>query len=297
MGTTFNRAPNRVSTFDSLRAPVKRGALWLAVFLVMAVICLPGLWVILNAFRSNVAILSNQPLLDAGSYTLDNFRNVFGFGGMASLPIRQYFVNSVVISLASTIAAIVIGVAGGYAFARFEFRHKKLLFVVLMLTRAIPGIALSLPIFMLWAWTGLLDTHIGVIIVYLAMNVPFTVWLIDGFFREVPAELAEAAQIDGCSRWQAFWHIELPLARSGVASAAIFAFLTSWNEFALASQLCRSPDTKTLPVGLMDFTAQFTVDWAGMCTMAVVIIIPAIILTFIVQKHLIAGLTLGGVKG
>jgi multiple sugar transport system permease protein len=212
-GTTFNRA----FTFDSLRAPVKRGALWLAVFLVMAVICLPGLWVMLNAFRSNVAILSNQPLLDAGSYTLDNFRNVFGFGGMASLPIRHYFVNSVVISLASTIAAIVVGVAGGYAFARFEFRHKKLLFVVLMLTRAIPGIALSLPIFMLWAWTGLLDTHIGVLIVYLAMNVPFTVWLIDGFFREVPAELAEAAQIDGCSRWQAFWHIELPLARSGGA--------------------------------------------------------------------------------
>ena len=276
---------------------MKRGALWLAVFLVMSVICLPGLWVMLNAFRSNVAILSNQSLLDTGSYTLDNFRNVFGFGGMASLPIRQYFVNSMVISLASTIAAIVVGVAGGYAFARFEFRHKKLLFVVLMLTRAIPGIALSLPIFMLWAWTGLLDTHIGVIIVYLAMNVPFTVWLIDGFFREVPAELAEAAQIDGCSRWQAFWHIELPLARSGVASAAIFAFLTSWNEFAMASQLCRSPDTKTLPVGLMDFTAQFTVDWAGMCTMAVIIIIPAIILTFIVQKHLIAGLTLGGVKG
>ena len=297
MGTTFNRASNRASTFDSLRAPVKRSALWLAVFLVMSVNSLPGLWVMLNAFRSNVAILSNQSLLDSGSYTLDNFRNVFGFGGMASLPIRQYFVNSVVISLASTIAAIVVGVAGGYAFARFEFRHKKLLFVVLMLTRAIPGIALSLPIFMLWAWTGLLDTHIGVIIVYLAMNVPFTVWLIDGFFREVPAELAEAAQIDGCSRWQAFWHIELPLARSGVASAAIFAFLTSWNEFALASQLCRSPDTKTLPVGLMDFTAQFTVDWAGMCAMAVIIIIPAIVLTFIVQKHLIAGLTLGGVKG
>jgi multiple sugar transport system permease protein len=279
MSTTLEPTPG----FSSFRAPLRRAALWFAVFIVMAVICLPGLWVVLNAFRSNVAILSNQPISDASSYT--------------SLPIRQYFVNSVVISLASTFAAIVVGVLGGYAFARFEFRHKKTLFVVLILTRAIPGIALSLPIFMLWAWTGLLDTRIGVIIVYLAMNVPFTVWLIDGFFREVPAELAEAAQIDGCSRWQAFWHIELPLARSGVASAAIFAFLTSWNEFALASQLCRSPDTKTLPVGLMDFTAQFTVDWAGMCAMAVIIIIPAIVLTFIVQKHLIAGLTLGGVKG
>ena len=293
MSTTIER-DYRVS---SPGAPLRRAALWFAVFIVMAVICLPGLWVVLNAFRSNVAILSNQPLSDASSYTLDNFRNMFGFGAMASLPIRQYFVNSMLISLASTCAAIVVGVLGGYAFARFEFRHEKTLFVALMLTRAIPGIALSLPIFMLWAWTGLLDTRIGVIIVYLAMNVPFTVWLIDGFFREVPAELAEAAQIDGCTRWQAFWHIELPLARSGVASAAIFAFLTSWNEFALASQLCRSPDTKTLPVGLMDFTAQFTVDWAGMCAMAVIIIVPAIVLTFIVQKHLIAGLTLGGVKG
>ncbi|MEW6345860.1 MAG: carbohydrate ABC transporter permease [Paraburkholderia sp.] len=263
----------------------------------MAIVCLPGLWVVLNAFRSNVAILSNQSPFVASSYTLDNFLSMLGFGQMASLPIRQYFLNSVIISCVSTAAALVVGVMGGYAFARFEFRHKNLLFVLLMLTRAIPGIALSLPIFMLWAWTGLLDTRIGVIIVYLAMNVPFTVWLIDGFFREVPVELSQAALIDGCNRWQAFWKIELPLARSGIASAGIFAFLTSWNEFALATQLCRSPDTKTLPVGLMDFTAQFTVDWAGMCAMAVVIIVPAIILTFIVQKHLIAGLTLGGVKG
>jgi multiple sugar transport system permease protein len=286
-----------VSANLPLKALARRGALWCAVFVVMVIICLPGLWVALNAFRSNVAILSNQPLFAAGSYTLDNFRNMFGFGQMASLPIRQYFVNSLVISCVSTLAAVVVGVVGGYAFARFEFQRKNFFFVSLMLTRAIPGIALSLPIFMLWSWTGLLDTRIGVIIVYLAMNVPFTVWLIDGFFREVPVELSQAAQIDGCSRWQAFWHIELPLARSGVASAAIFAFLTSWNEFALASQLCRSPDTKTLPVGLMDFTAQFTVDWAGMCAMAVIIIIPAVVLTFIVQKHLIAGLTLGGVKG
>ncbi len=278
-------------------AAAKRCALWLGVFVVMSVICLPGLWVVLNAFRPNVAILSNESPFVAGSYTLDNFRAMFGFGAMASLPIAKYFMNSLIISSVSTAAALVIGVLGGYAFARFEFRRKNVLFVLLMLTRAIPGIALSLPIFMLWAWTGLLDTRLGVIVVYLAMNVPFTVWLIDGFFREVPIELSQAALIDGCTRWQAFWRVELPLARSGIASAGIFSFLTSWNEFALATQLCRSPETKTLPVGLMDYTAQFSVDWAGMCAMAVVIIVPAIVLTFIVQKHLIAGLTLGGVKG
>lgn len=297
MSRSFWQREGSGGIHDELQRHVKRFALWLGVFIVMAIVCLPGLWVVLNAFRSNVAILSNQSPFVASNYTFDNFRSMFGFGQMASLPIRQYFLNSVIISCVSTAAALGVGVLGGYAFARFEFRRKNFLFVLLMLTRAIPGIALSLPIFMLWAWTGLLDTRIGVIIVYLAMNVPFTVWLIDGFFREVPVELSQAAQIDGCSRWQAFWKVELPLARSGIASAGIFAFLTSWNEFAIATQLCRSPDTKTLPVGLMDFTAQFSVDWAGMCAMAVVIIVPAVVLTFIVQKHLIAGLTLGGVKG
>src|SRR5260221_10266302 len=105
-----------------LKALARTVALWSAVFVVMVIICLPGLWVALNAFRLNVAILSNQPLFSAGSYTLDNFRNMFGFGQMASLPIRQYFVNSLVISCVSTLAAVVVGIAGGYAFARFEFQ-------------------------------------------------------------------------------------------------------------------------------------------------------------------------------
>ena len=166
-----------------------------------------------------------------------------------------------------------------------------------MLSRAIPAIALSLPVFIIWSQLGLLDTMPGLILVYLAMNVPFTIWLIDGFFRQIPQELSQAAQIDGCTAWQAFWKIEFPLAKGGIAAAAIFSFLTSWNEFALASQLTRSPKTKTMPVALMDFTSQFTIDWAGMCAMAVLIIVPALLLTFVVQKHLITGLTMGGVKG
>jgi multiple sugar transport system permease protein len=209
----------------------------------------------------------------------------------------SYFTNSLVIALTSTVIALIIGVAGGYAFARYRFRFKGGIFLGLMLFRAVPGIALSLPVFMMWSRLGLIDTKMGLIIVYVSLNVPFTIWLIDGFFRQIPTALSEAAQVDGCTRWQAFWKIEFPLAKSGIAAAGVFAFLTSWNEFALASQLTRSTDSKTLPVGLLDFTAQFTIDWAGMCAMAVIIIIPALILTFIVQKHLIAGLTFGGVKG
>ncbi len=151
--------------------------------------------------------------------------------------------------------------------------------------------------FILWSRLGLIDTSAGLILVYLALNIPFTVWLTDGFFRQIPIELSQAALIDGATRWQAFWHVEFPLAGAGLASAGIFAFLTSWNEFALASQLTRSVASKTLTVGLMDYTSQFTIDWVGMCALALLIIVPAFALTFIVQRHLIEGLTFGGVKG
>ncbi|MDA7827672.1 carbohydrate ABC transporter permease [Rhodobacteraceae bacterium] len=272
--------------------------IWILTFVLMVIMCVPGLWVVLSGFRPNSEILAKPPIWIPEALTLNNFRSIFGFGQeQVAIPVWSYFTNSMIISITSTAIAILIGISGGYAFARFRFNGKNALFLGLMLSRAVPGIALSLPVFMIWSKLGLIDAKLGLIIVYVALNVPFTIWLIDGFFRQIPKEMSEAAQVDGCTRWQAFWKIEFPLARSGIASAGVFAFLTSWNEYALASQLTRSTDSKTLPVGLMDFTAQFTIDWAGMCAMAVIIIIPALILTFLVQKHLIAGLTFGGVKG
>lgn len=271
---------------------------WLLTFLLMLVICLPGLWVVLTGFRPNREVLAKPAVWIPEQFNLDNFAKIFGFGAeQVAIPVPAYFTNSLVIALTSTVIALAIGMSGGYAFARFRFRFKNGIFLGLMLSRTVPGIALSLPVFMIWSYLGLIDTKAGMIIVYTALNIPFTIWLIDGFFRQVPKEMSEAAQVDGCTRWQAFWKVEFPLAKSGIASAGIFAFLTSWNEYALASQLTRSTDSKTLPVGLMDFTAQFTIDWAGMSAMAVIIIVPALILTFVVQRHLIAGLTFGGVKG
>jgi multiple sugar transport system permease protein len=277
---------------------VKRAGLTALTFLLMVVMCVPGLWVVLSAFRPNGEILAKPPVWVPENPTFDNFRKIFGLGtDQVAIPVGSYFMNSLIIALTSTLIALAIGMAGGYAFARYRFRGKGGIFLGLMLFRAVPGIALSLPVFILWSKMGIIDTKLGLIIVYVSLNVPFTIWLIDGFFRQIPLSLSEAAQVDGCTRWQAFWKIEFPLARSGIAAAGVFAFLTSWNEFALASQLTRSTTSKTLPVGLLDFTAQFTIDWAGMCAMAVIIIVPALILTFLVQKHLIAGLTFGGVKG
>ena len=266
-------------------------------FLAMMVLCVPGFWIVLNSFRPTVEIMAKPPVWIPNDLNLDHYRAMFGGIGEGGVPVLTYFRNSFIISVTSTIIALLVGMSGGYAFARFKFKGKGAIFVALMVTRAVPGVALSLPLFIIYARVGIIDTHFGMILTYVAMNVPFTIWLIDGFFRQVPPELAEAAEIDGCTRWEAFWKVEFPVARSGIASAGIFAFLTSWNEYALASQLTRSTTSKTMPVGLLDFTSEFTLNWGGMCALAVLMIIPALILTFLVQKHLIAGLTFGGVKG
>ncbi|MCO5064092.1 MAG: carbohydrate ABC transporter permease [Rhizobiaceae bacterium] len=269
----------------------------IALFLAMLIICMPGIWIVLSSLRPTVEIMAKPPVWIPRELSLEAYVAMFSGVGKGGIPVLDYFRNSLIISVTSTVIAIIIGMAGGYAFARFRFRGKSGMFLGLMLTRTVPGIALSLPLFFVFARVGIIDTHFGLILAYVALNIPFTIWLIDGFFRQVPKDLAEAAQIDGCTRWQAFWQVEFPLAGPGIASAGIFAFLTSWNEFALASQLTRSINSKTLPVGLLDYTAEFTIDWRGMCALAVVMIIPALTLTFIVQKHLVGGLTSGAVKG
>ncbi len=269
----------------------------IGLFLAMTVICLPGLWIVLASFRPTVEIMAKPPVWIPQDLSFDAYVAMFSGVGQGGIPVIEYFRNSLIISVTSTAIALALGMAGGYAFARFRFKAKSSIFLGLMLTRTVPGIALSLPLFFVYSKLGIIDTHFGLIMAYVALNVPFTIWLIDGFFRQVPRDLADAAQIDGCTRWQAFWQVEFPLAGPGIASAGIFAFLTSWNEFALASQLTRSVNSKTLPVGLLDYTSEFTIDWRGMCALAVIMIIPALVLTFIVQKHLVSGLTSGAVKG
>jgi multiple sugar transport system permease protein len=269
----------------------------IGLFLAMLIICLPGFWIVLSSLRPPVEIMAKPPVWIPNELSLDAYRAMFSGIGKGGIPIWDYFRNSLIISITSTVIALVIGMSGGYAFARFRFAGKSATFLGLMLTRSVPGIALSLPLFIVYSRIGIIDTHFGLILTYVALNVPFTIWLIDGFFRQVPKDLAEAAQIDGCTRWQAFWKVEFPLAGPGIASAGIFAFLTCWNEYALASQLTRSVNSKTLPVGLLDYTAEFTIDWRGMCALAVVMIVPALALTFIIQKHLVSGLTFGAVKG
>jgi multiple sugar transport system permease protein len=273
-------------------------------FVVLTLFFIPVLWLVLTSIRPNIEINTRPPVWISRNVNLDSYLALLGFGINPerfafgeNVPFGAYFRNSMVTALASTVLALIIGTLAAFAFASFRFRGKNSIFLSLMIARAIPGIALSLPLLVLFTKMGLSDEIYGLIIAYTAMNVPFTAWLMAGFIGEIPEELSEAALIDGCSRWTAFLRVILPLVGPGLAASGIFAFLTSWNEFAIASVLTRTTASKTFPVGLYDFTAEFVSDWRGMCAMSVIMLIPAIIFVITVQRQLVRGLTLGAVKG
>lgn len=288
----------------SSRRRLSSALLDLLVWLILIAMLVPALWLVFTSVRNPVEVNAKPPVWIPRELTLEGFKPLFGRSTEATgaIPFDRYFFNSTLIALVSTAVAVALGTMAGYAFARYRFRGKNALFLGLMLSRAVPGIALSLPLFLLFARISqagplkLIDTQLGLIIVYVAVNVPFTIWLMDGFFREIPAELSEAAQLDGCTEWQTFTLINLPLALPGLAASAIFAFLAAWNEFQIAGVLTRTVNSKTAPVGLFDFTGQFTIDWRGMAAMATVMMIPAIAFVLVVQRNLVRGLTFGAVK-
>jgi multiple sugar transport system permease protein len=273
-------------------------------WVILLIFFIPALWIILTSIRIRSEIDAFPPVWIPTGFSFDSYKIIFGmptpegaFGLGGSIPVVSYARNSVVIALVSTTFALVFGTLAGYVFSRFRFRGKNALYLGLMLARAIPGIALSLPLFIVYARVGLSNTILGMVITYVSLNIPFTAWLMDGFFRAIPKELDEAARIDGCSLWGAFIHVSLPLALPGVAAAGIFAFLTSWNEFALASIITRTPASRTFPPALFEFTGQFVSDWRGMTAMSVLMLIPAVIFVALVQRQLLQGLTAGATKG
>lgn len=264
----------------------------------LSIAAFPVVWVVLTAFRPNSEINSTPPVWIPERLTLDGFAGLFGLlpEYAAGIPVLQYGANSLRAALFATVFSVAIGTIAGYAFSRFDFKGSRIIFLLLLLTRAVPGIALSIPLFLLLRSVNLVDTISGLVLVYTAVNIPFTAWLMDGFFRRIPKELDEAAYVDGAGHWKAFWRVDLPLALPGLGAAAIFAFLASWNEYQLASLITKTPASKTFPVGLFDLTSQFTVDWRGMAAMSVIMMVPAILFVALTQRSLTTGLTFGAVK-
>ena len=262
----------------------------LLVYLLAFVYLVPVIVLILTSFKTQIQIMEkgfNWFFMP----TLMNYANVLWEQGFF-----RYMVNSLVVGLASTFFTLIIGGFASYAIVRFHFIGRGTISFSTLLLRMIPPAVLVVPIYVLWTHFGLADTRLGLTIIYIGLNLPFTIWVLISFISEVPVELEEAAVVDGCGPWKIFFQVILPLIKPGLAAAAIFTFRISWNEFILALVLTNRV-TRTLPVATTIYLTDTGVEWGNITAMGTLVALPAIIFTFLAAKQLIAGLTAGAVKG
>ena len=208
----------------------------------------------------------------------------------------RYLANSLIVGVVSTLFTLTFGGMAAYALVRFRFMGKGVISITTLLLRMLPPAVLAVPVFVIWSDWNLLNSRTGLILVYVAMNLPFTIWILYGFIAQIPKELEEAAVIDGCNPYQVFFRVVLPLIRPGLAAAAIFTFRIAWNEFILALVLTNRY-TRTLPVATSLFLTDHGIQWGKIMAMGTLIALPPLIFTFIAARQIITGLTAGAVKG
>lgn len=260
---------------------------WVLVILVVIPFIFPLLWIFSASFKTQAQIVTTPPLW-VFTPTWENYRSVF-----VDQQFGKFLWNSSVIAVGSTALSLIIGLPAAYTISRYR---QKVLGVFILLARLMPGISYLIPWFILFTKMGMVDTYSALIASHMLVGLPFIVWIMVNYFDGLPHELVEAALVDGCTLQSAFMKIVLPLSIPGILTASTLSFIFSWNNF-MFSLVLSSEQTKTLPIAIYNFVSYAEVNWGSVMAAAVVIILPAIILTMIFQKYVIKGLTAGAVKG
>ena len=262
--------------------------LCLAVF---AVWCLfPVYWLVATSLKEEREVLSRRPSVFRFDVQFENYAAV-----LADASTLAYFWNSSVVALGSTFLALLVGVPSAYVIARYRFRGASDFAFWILTTRMAPPVAVLIPFFVMYITLGLNDTHLGLILAHFAVNISIVVWLLRGFFEDLPQEMEEAAFMDGATRFQAFRQVALPLVLPGIGAVGILSFLFSWNEFLFALVLADEA-VRTVPVGIYGFVGFQSIAWGRLSASAVVMIIPVVLFIVVFQRSLIRGLTVGAVK-
>jgi multiple sugar transport system permease protein len=220
----------------------------------------------------------------------ENFMKVF----QNDLFMKTY-ANSIAIALGSSFMSLLIGIPAAYVITRFRFKGHSAISFWILVTRMAPATAMVVAFFLILWKIGMLDTYIGIVAVYMTMNVGYVIWMMRGFIQAIPEECEEAAILDGCNWFQAFYHIILPLAGPGISAVSIMTFIFSWNEFLYALILTRS-NLKTAPIAVLSYVSSEGIRWGEMSAAAIMIVLPVLILSLVIQKHIISGLTMGAIK-
>lgn len=269
----------------------RRVVLWALLVAAVVLYGFPFLYLLLTSFKTPLDAIAVPPTVLPGVWTLDNYVSALSRAGVPAA-----LINSVVTAVISTALSLVLAVPAAYAITRFRTPSGGVFILAALVTRMVPTIAVGAPLIEVMRSLGLTDTSFGLALAHTTISLPLSIWLMASFFEAVPDELGEAAEVDGCSRLQAMMRVVLPVVSGGLAVTAIFAFLASWNEF-LFALLLTSVRAQTTPVVIANFQTQFGLDWGGMTALATVYSVPVILLTLFLQRHIVAGLTLGAVKG
>ncbi len=251
----------------------------------------PLVWAVSLAFKPDSEIMTGISLIPRRP-TLENFSFVLG-----KTDFPRWLLNSLLISVATTLLALVVGSLAGYAMSRWRFRGRALYGNTLLIVQMFPGVMLGIPLFLLLTDYHLIDTLWALLVAYLTFALAFSVWMLKGYFDGIPREIEEAALIDGANRMQVLWQIVLRLAAPGIVTVAVFTFLLAWNEFFFAYIFLVSSNKYTLSLGLFTFISQFTTQWGNIMAAGVLTCLPALVFFFLLQRALTRGLIAGATKG
>jgi len=265
--------------------------LWILLAAILVLYGFPFVYLLLTSFKTPSDAIAVPPSVLPNVWTLENYVTALAKDGVVPA-----LINSVVTAVLSTLISLVLAVPAAYAVTRYRTPSGRVFVVAALVTRMVPTIAIGAPLGETMRTLGINDTSFALAIAHPTISLPLSIWLMASFFEAVPDELEEAAKVDGASRLGALWRVVLPVVSGGVAVTAIFAFLASWNEF-LFALLLTSVRAQTTPIVIANFQTQFGLDWGAMTALAALYSIPVILLTLLLQRHIVAGLTLGAVKG
>jgi multiple sugar transport system permease protein len=274
------------------RSRARTVVLWTVALVALAITLFPFYWMLNTSLKPATEVFASPPTFVSAQWSLDAYGTI-----LSQRPVGRYFVNSLIVALGSTALSVLLAALAAYGFTRF-FEGAATGFIVLLLfTKMLPETLLIIPYFRLMSDLGLLNTHFALILAYSSFALPFSVWMLIGFFRSIPREIDEAATIDGAGVWQAFFRVILPLARPGLVAVALFTFLIAWNSYVWALVLTTDSSMYVLSVGIANMVGEYRVQWNELMAAAVIAALPVMALYALLERHLVDAITAGAVKG
>jgi multiple sugar transport system permease protein len=274
------------------RVVLKRLSLGLAILALLAFTAFPFAWMAATAFKPSQELLYWPPRFLPEEATLANIVRL-----IEQTRFLVYFRNSVFVASATVLLTLAVATPGAYSLTRFRFWGRETVAATILFTYMFAPIMIIIPFYVMIRHLGIANTHLGLILAYTALSVPFALWMLRTFFQAIPLDLEEAALTDGASRWRAVVYVILPMALPGIIATGIFTFILAWNDYIFVRILITSDELKTLPVGIADLYSSSVVDWAMIMSSAVLVIVPVVIVFSYIQKFLVASWGSGGVKG